>query len=188
MLPKLLLHVCCANCATIPVELLKNEFDLTLFWYNPNIHPWRERRKRLAEVKKLVRIYKTKLIKLGRGTREWFKTVKGLEKEPEGGKRCEQCFQMRLQKTAEIAKKKSFDYFATTLTVGPRKKAETINSLGEELAKKYGLKFYGADFKKNDGFKKSFELSKKYNFYRQHYCGCAFSAKIFNPPVGGVKN
>ena len=106
--------------------------------------------------------------------------MKGLENEPEGGKRCALCFQMRLAKTAQAAKKKNFDYFGSTLTMGPQKKAETINFFGQEIAKEYGLKFYNADFKKQDGFKKSLELSKKYNFYRQNYCGCKYSLKHKN--------
>jgi predicted adenine nucleotide alpha hydrolase (AANH) superfamily ATPase len=237
---KLLLHVCCANCATVPIESLmvqpdsplisssssrlsfsetsvlskaegsKQNFNLTLFWYNPNIYPHTkpvcavlrkclqnilnlfnqkfgvgvdpqsEYEKRLAEVKKLVKIYGVNLIISGGETRKWFRVVKDLENEPEGGKRCALCFQMRLAKTAETAKKKNFDYFGSTLTMGPQKRAETINFFGEELAKKYGLKFYRADFKKQDGFKKSLELSKKYNFYRQNYCGCKYSLKHKN--------
>lgn len=175
---KLLLHACCATCAIAPIELLKDKFDITLFWYNPNVHPKKEYRKRLKQVKKLKRIYKVRLIKGGYESEKWFALTKGFEKEPEGGERCGICFQMRLEKTAWMAHKKSFDYFAATLTTGPQKKAETINRIGEELAQKYNLKFFAADFKKNDGFKKSNELSRKYGFYHQNYCGCAFSAKI----------
>ena len=110
-------------------------------------------------------------------SKNWFSLTKGLEKEPEGGKRCDLCFQMRLKKTAEIGYKKGFDYFAATLTIGPQKKAEKVNQIGEDLVKKYDIKFYSADFKKKDGFKKSIDLSKKYNFYRQKYCGCIYSKK-----------
>lgn len=177
LIRKLLLHVCCANCATVPIELLRNEFELTLFWYNPNIYPRLEHKKRLTDVKKLAKLYKLDLIVNYTDFGKWVKLVRGLENEPEGGKRCEICFQMRLEKIAKMAKRKNFDYFATTLTIGPQKRAETINFLGEELAKKYGLKFYSADFKKQDGFKKSLELSRKYNFYRQNYCGCKYSLK-----------
>ena len=172
---KLLLHVCCANCATIPIELLQNQFKIKLLWYNPNIYPKKEYKKRLKQVKKLKKIYKLSLIKAPYNSKDWFNLTKGLEKEPEQGKRCDLCFQMRLQKTAEIGYKKGFDYFATTLTIGPQKKAEKINQIGEDLAKKYNIKFYSADFKKKDGFKKSLDLSKKYNFYRQNYCGCVYS-------------
>lgn len=177
MLPELLLHICCANCGIVPIELLKEQFDLTLFWFNPNIHPKKEYKKRLTDVKRLATIYKVRLLKQRYDTGQWFKLTGGLEKEAEGGKRCEQCFQMRLEKTARFARKRNFDYFATTLTSGSQKKAEIINYLGKELAKKYDLKFFSADFKKQGGFQKGLELSKKYNFYRQNYCGCAFSKK-----------
>ncbi|MDD5172846.1 MAG: epoxyqueuosine reductase QueH [Patescibacteria group bacterium] len=177
MPPKLLLHVCCANCGIVPIELLRDRFDLTLFWYNPNIYPRTEYQKRLADVKKLVKIYKKDLIVENNDIKKWFEITKELENEPEGGKRCEKCFQMRLSRTARLAKEKSFDFFATTLSVGPQKRAKIINKLGEKLAKECDLKFYPADFKKQDGFKKSVELSKKYGFYRQHYCGCVFSIR-----------
>lgn len=172
---KLLLHVCCANCATVPLELLKREFDIILFFYNPNIHPTAERQKRLADVEKLAKIYGVDLIINDTDVEKWFGLIKGLEGEPEGEQRCEKCFQMRLERTAHLAKEKGFDWLATTLTMGPQKKAKTINFLGEELVRKYGLKFYSADFKKQEGFKKGVELSKKYNFYRQNYCGCLYS-------------
>ena len=181
---KLLIHICCANCATVPIELLKDQFDLTLFWYNPNIQPIKEYQKRLADVKKLSTIYNKTLLSVEIGlqqteeTKLWFKLVKGLEKEPEGGKRCQICFQMRLEKTAQFAKNQGFDFLATTLTTGPQKRAEMINSLGKEISNKYGIGFYQTDFKKNNGFKKSLELSKKYNFYRQNYCGCVYSKNL----------
>ncbi len=171
----LLLHVCCANCATIPIELLQEQFKVKLLWYNPNIYPKREYKKRLKQVKKLKKIYKLKLIKAPYQSKNWFSLTKGLKKEPEGGKRCDVCVKVRLQKAVEIGNKKGFDYFATTLTIGPQKKAEKVNKIGETLAKKYDIKFYSADFKKKDGFKKSIDLSKKYNFYRQKYCGCIYS-------------
>ena len=171
----LLLHVCCACCATIPIELLQDQFKIKLLWYNPNIYPKKEYKKRLKQVKKLKKIYKLSLIKAPYHSKDWLALTKGLEQEPEEGKRCDVCFQMRLQKTAEIGHKKGFDCFTTTLTAGPQKKAEKVNQIGEDLAKKYDIKFYSADFKKKDGFKKSLDLSKKYNFYRQNYCGCIYS-------------
>jgi len=178
---KLLLHICCANCGIVPIESLTPRFNVTLFWYNPNIHPKRESEKRLTEVKKLAAIYQVDLLAGKDDPERWFELVKGLEKEPEGGKRCEICFQMRLEKTAIVAKEKGFDYFAATLTSGSQKRAATVNFWGEKLAQEKGLKFFNADFKKQGGFQKSVELSKKYNFYRQNYCGCAFSVRIFNP-------
>jgi len=171
----LLLHICCANCATIPIELLQDQFKVKLLWYNPNIYPQSEYQKRLADVKKLAKIYKIDLIIINDDFEKWHELTRGLEKEKEGEKRCDICFQMRLQKTAEIGHKKGFDYFATTLTIGPQKKAEKVNQIGEIMAKKYVIKFYSADFKKKDGFKKSLDLSKKYSFYRQNYCGCIYS-------------
>lgn len=174
-MPKLLLHICCANCGTIPIELLKDEFDLTLFWFNPNIHPLEEYQERLADVRKLSQIYNLRLIEGPYSDKEWFSLVKGLESEPEGGKRCDICFEMRLLKTAQQAKKDGFPWIATTLTIGPQKRAETINRIGQKIANQYQLNFYQADFKKKDGFKKSVILSKKYNFHRQNYCGCVYS-------------
>lgn len=179
---RLLLHICCANCGIVPIELLRKQFNLTLFWYNPNVQPIKERQKRLKDVKTLSSIYKVPLsVETGwpqtDETKLWFKLVKGLEKEPEGGKRCQVCFQMRLEKTAQFAKSQGLDYLATTLTMGPQKKAEKINALGKKIADKYGIDFYSADFKKGNGFQKSLELSKKYNFYRQNYCGCIYSKR-----------
>jgi len=174
---KILLHVCCANCGTVPIETLKHKYSLTLFWYNPNIYPQNEYEKRLVDVKKLAKIYNLDLIINSNGFKKWNKLVKGLEKEPEQGKRCDVCFRMRMKKTAEIAKKKGFDFFTTTLTMGPQKKAKIINQIGKELENKYKIGFYSADFKKKDGFKKSLQLSKKYNFYRQNYCGCIYSIR-----------
>ncbi|MFA5051169.1 MAG: epoxyqueuosine reductase QueH [Patescibacteria group bacterium] len=174
---KLLLHICCANCATVPIELLQGQFDLTLFWYNPNIYPSAEYEKRLAEVRKLSAIYKIDLLEESYENEKWQETIKGKENELEGGERCQICFKMRLEKTAQIAQRCDIPYFATSLTVGPSKNAVKINQIGVELAQKYDLKFFEADFKKNDGFKRSLELSKEYNFYRQNYCGCAFSVR-----------
>jgi predicted adenine nucleotide alpha hydrolase (AANH) superfamily ATPase len=172
---QILLHLCCANCGTIPIELLKDEFDLTLYWFNPNIQPEQEHEKRLKDAEKLAQIYNLELIKELYCPQKWLEQVKGLELEPEGGQRCKVCFQIRIEKTAQTAMKKNFDYFATTLTMGPQKKAAIINKIGQESAQ--NLKFYEADFKKKDGFKKSVQWSKKYNFYRQNYCGCVFSQK-----------
>jgi len=174
---KLLLHICCANCGIAAIEKLLPDFKLTLFWYNPNIHPLTEHQKRLVDVKKLAKIYKLDLIVNDDDFEKWLILTKGLEKEPEGGKRCSFCFKMRLKKTAQLAKKNGFDYWGTTLSAGPQKDVQIINSMGAILADKYRLQFYSANFKKKDGFKKSVILGKKYNFYRQNYCGCVFSQK-----------
>lgn len=172
---KLLLHVCCANCATVPIEILKDKYDISLLWYGPNIHPVKEHSKRLSNAIKLSKIYKIELIKGSYDLDKWNELTKGLGNEPEGGHRCNVCFQMRLTKTAQVAKQMGFDIFATTLTIGPQKKADIINAQANKIAKQYQVDFYSADFKKKDGFKKSIELSKKYNFYRQNYCGCRYS-------------
>jgi len=174
---RLLLHICCANCGIAAIEKLLPDFKLTLFWYNPNIHPLTEHQKRLVDVKKLAKIYKLDLIVNDDDFEKWLILTKGLEKEPEGGKRCSFCFKMRLKKTAQFAKKNGFDYWGTTLSAGPQKDVQIINSMGAILADKYRLQFYSANFKKKDGFKKSVILGKKYNFYRQNYCGCVFSQK-----------
>jgi len=174
---KLLLHVCCASCGTIAIEKLSSDFELTLFWYNPNIYPIAEYKERLVDFQKLSEIYKLRSIEEKYENKYWFKIIKGLEEEPEGGERCSLCFKMRLEKTVELAKENGFDYWGTTLTTGPQKDAQVINSIGVQLAKKYDLQFYSANFKKEDGFKKSVVLSKKYNFCRQSYCGCIFSQK-----------
>ena len=173
----LLLHICCANCGTVVIERLNEKFNLTLFWYNPNIQPKYEYEKRLRDVKKLAKIYNLPLIIGSYNVKYWFDLVRGFEKEPEGGKRCPICFKMRLTRTAKYAQENGFSYFTTTLTVGPQKNAEIINKTGEEISKKYNLNFYKANFKKKDGFKRSIELSKKYDFYRQNYCGCIFSIR-----------
>jgi len=175
MKPKLLLHFCCANCGAVPIEILKQDFDLTLFWFNPNIQPREEYEKRLKDGEKLAIITGLEIIKEFYQPADWFKEIKDLEKEPEGGKRCKKCFQMRLEKTAQKAKELKFEFFATALTVGPQKKAEIINNFGNQLSEKYQIAFFSADFKKKDGFKKSLEFSKKYDFYRQNYCGCIYS-------------
>ena len=175
MKPPLLLHICCANCATVPIELLQDQFEVSLFWYNPNVYPQEEYQRRLKDAEKLIEIYRVNLIKGAYDSEQWFDLVKGLEKEPEGGKRCRTCFQMRLEKAAQFAKNQGFNDLATTLTMGPQKRAKAINNIGKGLAEKYNLKFFSTDFKKRNGFKKSIDLSKNHNFYRQNYCGCVYS-------------
>lgn len=172
-MPKLLLHVCCAPCATHIIETLKEDFELTAYFYNPNIHPEEEYRLRLENLKKLGVTFVEGKYDID----VWFNATKGYEKEPEGGARCEICYRLRMGEAARFAKENNFAYFATTLTISPHKSARVINSIGEELSKKYGIKFYSADFKKRNGFKKSVELSKKHGLYRQSYCGCVFSMR-----------
>lgn len=174
---KLLLHACCAPCTPYVIELLQREFEVTAFFYNPNIHPLEEYQHRLEEIKNFSEKVDLKLITGDYEADAWFRITQGMENEKEGGKRCELCYQMRLATTAERAHTNGFTHFATTLTVSPHKKATAINPIGRELQKKYPVAFYEADFKKHDGFKKSCELSTHYGFYRQNYCGCIYSQK-----------
>jgi len=173
---KILFHICCGICAFYPVKLLQKEFqEVILYFYNPNIQPEEEYQKRLKAAQKVARILKTKLIVGPYQPKKWFEFVKGYEDEPEGGKRCSLCFRFRLEKTAQSAKKKEIDWFSTSLTVSPYKNAMIINQIGQEIAQKHKIRFLVRDFKKQDGFKKTMELAKKYHLYHQNYCGCVFS-------------
>lgn len=172
--PRLLLHSCCGPCSSYVLEYLSDYFDITLFFYNPNIQPAEEYEKRLLTQKKLLERakYKNPVVFLA-GEYEpqrFFDMVKGLEGCKEGGARCEKCFELRLSKAAEIAKKGGFDYFATTLTVSPHKNAVLINEIGGRYQN-----YLPSDFKKREGYKRSIILSKEYELYRQGYCGCIFS-------------
>lgn len=179
IVPNLLLHSCCAPCSSYVIQYLANYFYITILYYNPNISPIDEYLKRKDEQIKLIREMPTKyrvdIIDCDYDNEIYERLVKGLEKEPERGKRCEVCFKLRLGKTAEIASRGNYDYFATTLTLSPYKNAKLINDIGLELGEKYGIKYLGSDFKKRDGYKKSIELSKQFNLYRQNYCGCIYS-------------
>ena len=172
---KLLLHVCCAPDATVVLERLSPQFEITIFFYNPNIHPAKEYSLRLLEMETLAKALKFPLLQADYDADTWFELTKGMEKIPEGGKRCTVCFEMRLRKAAEIARKHGFDLFTTVLSVSPHKNAKLINQIGTEIANKFGLKFMEANFKKQNGFFRSLELSRQYNLYRQDYCGCVYS-------------
>ena len=170
---KVLLHICCAVCASACVEKLREEgSEVSGFFYNPNIHPEPEYLKRLNDLENFAKRLDFPFFIAGYNPDKWFKLIKGLENEPEGGKRCEVCFRIRLNEAYRFAKKKGFDSFTTTLTVSPHKDSEVINKVGRNLA---GLFFLARNFKKNDGFKRAIELSKEYGLYRQSYCGCIFS-------------
>lgn len=174
-LKKLLLHICCAPDAAVVVERLRTEYDITGFFYNPNIHPQQEYQLR---VKEMERVAFKMSFPLQVGTYDadhWFALTKGLEELPEGGERCKLCFQLRLETTARFAANSKFDLFTTVLTVSPHKKAALINKLGKSIAEQYRVLFLEANFKKRDGFKRSLELSKLFNLYRQDYCGCVYS-------------
>ncbi len=176
--PTLLLHACCGPCSTYVLEYLSKYFDITLFFYNPNIYPREEYQLRLATQRKLLE--KTgwaKLCEGGYDHRSFLAAVKGYEGEPEGGARCEFCFRRRMEEAAKIASEGKFDYFATTLSVSPHKDAALLGRIGEEMEARYGVKHLPSDFKKKDGYKRSVTLSKEFELYRQDYCGCEFSLR-----------
>lgn len=174
--PKILMQICCVGCGAYVIDELKNDFaKIVLYFYNPNIWPSAEYDKRLEEAERIAKKYDYEMIVADYNHPKWLEMVKGLEKEPEKGKRCTICYHDRLETAAQKAKELGFDYFGTTLTTSPHKDAERISEIGLELAEKYGIKYLDADFKKGDGFKKSCQLTKELNLYRQTYCGCEFS-------------
>ena len=179
--PGLLLHSCCAPCSSSVLETLAAHFSVTLFYYNPNIFPEEEYQKRVQEQKRLIAaIPLVHPVSFWAGEYDpdrFFEVVRGLEKEPERGKRCEVCFRLRLQRAAQAAAEKQFSFFTTTLTVSPLKNAPLLNAIGEEMGKTYGVQWLPCDFKKKEGYKRSIALSKEYDLYRQDYCGCVFSQK-----------
>lgn len=178
----LLLHSCCAPCSSYVINYLADYFKITVFYYNPNITEQEEYCHRVCEQKRLIsEMPATNKVDFIEGEyipKKFFEAVKGLESAPEGGERCKICYGLRLDETAKLAAKKHFDYFATTLTISPLKSSYVLNQIGREKAEKYGVKWLPNDFKKKEGYKKSIELSKKFNLYRQNYCGCVFSKKV----------
>lgn len=175
---KLLLHSCCGPCSSSVIERLRDYFDITVIYYNPNIEPKEEYEKRKSEQLRLLNELGIKFMDIDYLNNEYHEKVKGYENEPENGLRCPLCFELRLDKTASKAKENNFDYFGTTLTVSPHKNSKIINEIGLKLEEKYGVKFLLSDFKKEDGYKRSIELSKKYDLYRQDYCGCLYSKGV----------
>ena len=175
--PTLLLHTCCAPCSSSVIERLYEYFDITVFYYNPNIEPYEEYIKRKEEQKRfLSELNKNiKFMDCDYENEEFKRISKGLEDLPEGGHRCHECYKLRLLKTAQKAKEQSFNYFGTTLTVSPYKNSQILNALGHEISEKLNIKYLYSDFKKKEGYKRSIELSKEYNLYRQDYCGCLYS-------------
>jgi len=177
--PSLLLHSCCAPCSTYVLEYLSNYFHITIYYYNPNISYLEEYKRRIEEQKKFISelpvvhpisfmegIYEPKL---------FYDIAKGHEKDPEGGERCFSCYELRLDETARLAKEKGFDYFTTTLSISPHKNAAKLNEIGESMSMKHNIPYLYSDFKKKNGYKRSVELSKEYDLYRQDYCGCVYS-------------
>ncbi|MFH1711634.1 MAG: epoxyqueuosine reductase QueH [Patescibacteria group bacterium] len=175
--PKLLLHTCCACCGAWIPEVLSEDFEVDLFYFNPNVHPKSEYQHRLAEVHKIAEIHGLKLIEQEYDPEAWLKAVSGLENEKEGGARCSVCFEYRLRRAAKYARDNGYDVFTTTITVGRNKKADVINSIGEKLSEEFGVEFLARDFKKNAGLDTSVEKCKIYGIDRQDYCGCVFSRK-----------
>ena len=175
--PKLLLHTCCGPCSPYVFGVLGEVFDLTVYFFNPNIHPKEEYDKRLFEQIRLVKEMGLDYDVVADEYNEnpFYKSICGLEQLGEGSERCTNCFGFRLEQTAKFAKESGYDYFSTTLTVSPRKPSQLLNKLGIALEEKIGVKFLRSDFKKNNGYAKSVELTKKYKLYRQCYCGCIFS-------------
>ena len=178
--PKVLLHACCAPCASSVIERLKDFCQLTVYFYNPNIDGVQEYLHRADELKRLCDAFKVDCVITAYSPNEFYSVVTGLEQQPEGGKRCAVCFDLRLKNTADYAKQKGFDAFATTLTVSPLKDAQMLNSIGNAIGQKAGVRYLESDFKKKNGYLKSIELSKQFNLYRQNYCGCEYSKRT-NP-------
>ena len=174
---KLLLHTCCAPCSTHCVSELMKDYDVTMYFYNPNIHPFGEFERRLENARIVGKELGVPVVEAEYEPEDWLELIKGFEEEPEGGRRCKICFSMRLKETARYAKENGFNTFTTTMTISPHKDAALINSLGEGWSKKYKIAWVHSDFKKKDGFKKSGEMSKKMGLYRQNYCGCFYSVK-----------
>ncbi|MDD3453726.1 MAG: epoxyqueuosine reductase QueH [Bacilli bacterium] len=178
---KLLLHSCCGPCSSYVIEYLSNYFEITVFYYNPNISPKEEYEDRKKEQIKLIQElptkYKVNFIEGDYDYNKFEEISHNLEEEKEGNKRCSKCYYLRLSKTAIKAAELNFDYFTTTLTVSPYKNSFILNNMGNLLQNKYNVKYLFSDFKKNNGYKRSIELSKQYNLYRQNYCGCIYSKK-----------
>ena len=176
---KLLLHSCCGPCSSYVISYLTNYFDITILYYNPNIYPYDEYLKRKQEQIKLINEIDCSnnldIMDCDYDNDLYEKCIIGLENEPERGNRCMVCYNLRMEKTAKMAKEYNYDYFCTTLSVSPYKNAEWINKIGEKLQNKYNVNWLYSDFKKKDGYKQSILLSKKYNLYRQDYCGCIYS-------------
>lgn len=179
--PTLLLHSCCAPCSSYCLEYLSDYFQITVFYYNPNIYPEEEYRKRVEEQRHFIERLSVKhpiaFVEGTYDTARFYAAVKGLEEVKEGGERCHRCYELRLREAAVLAKQRKMDYFTTTLSISPRKDAKKLNEIGDALARVYGVSYLYSDFKKKNGYKRSVELSEAYGMYRQYYCGCVFSKK-----------
>lgn len=176
--PRLLLHACCAPCSSYVLEYLTRYFDITVFYYNPNISPKEEYEKRVEEIDRFIALVHSEKVKLLEGEyhpEDFYETVKGMETLKEGSERCYRCYELRLRESAKIAAERGFDYFTTTLSISPYKNAAWLNEIGVRLGEEYGISYLVSDFKKKNGYKRSIELSSEYGLYRQNYCGCIYS-------------
>ena len=180
--PSLLIHSCCAPCSSYVLEYLSDYFYITIFYYNPNIYPEEEYIRRVEEQQRLIKSmplrYPVNFQQGDYNPKDYYNIVKGLEDESEGGERCFKCYEMRLREAAIFAKEGAYDYFTTTLSISPHKNAVKLNEIGNKLGEEYGLRYLPSDFKKKNGYKRSIELSNKYDLYRQDYCGCIFSKRV----------
>jgi hypothetical protein len=180
-IPRLFLHSCCAPCSSYVLEYLSEYFEITVFFYNPNIYPPEEYQKRVEEIRRLVSEmpfrHPVTLVEGRYEPEKFFAMAKGLEDVPEGGERCFRCYRLRLEEAAKLAAEGGYDYFTTTLTISPLKNAEKLNEIGEELSDLYQVAHLPSNFKKKNGYKRSIELSCEYDLYRQNYCGCVFSRR-----------
>lgn len=181
VVPTLLLHSCCAPCSSYVLEYLSAYFEITVFYYNPNIYPPTEYEKRVKEQQMLIDQLPTKypvhFLEGAYDRERFYEMAAGLEQVPEGGSRCFGCYGLRLSEAGKVAKEGGYDYFTTTLSISPLKNAQKLNEIGTQMGEKYGVKYLPSDFKKKNGYKRSIELSKEYGLYRQDYCGCEFSIR-----------
>lgn len=179
--PRLFLHSCCAPCSSYVLEYLSRYFEITVFFYNPNISPEEEYEKRVEEIRRMIGemefAHPVELVEREYDPQVFFQMAKGMEHIPEGGERCFGCYRLRMEEAARLAKEGNYDYFTTTLSISPLKNAQKINEIGEELAEIYQVSHLPSDFKKKNGYKRSIELSGEYGLYRQDYCGCVFSKR-----------
>lgn len=185
--PRLFLHSCCAPCSSYVLEYLSKYFEITVFFYNPNISPKEEYEKRVEEIRRMIGemnfIHPVKLVEGTYDPQIFFRMAKGLEQVPEGGERCFRCYRLRMEEAAKLAKEGGYDYFTTTLTISPMKNAARLNDIGLRMAELYGVPYLVSDFKKKNGYKRSVELSGEYGLYRQDYCGCVYSRAETGTPL-----
>lgn len=190
--PRLLLHSCCAPCSTWCLKVLSEFFLVTVFYYNPNIFPEEEYRMRVEEQERFLSLFPTKhpvsFIEGAYDTQRFYEMARGMEQMEEGGERCFCCYELRLRETARMARERGFDYFTTTLSISPLKNAQKLNEIGEKLAEEYGVRYLYSDFKKKEGYKKSTEISKEYEMYRQYYCGCVYSKRDRDREIAEKRN